>query len=311
MANNTNLGFEHRFAFAPTGVAFNHASARTFEVVSSTVRAQKEVLDATGVLGNRTRREDRSRYGLTRIGGQLVFEPSPNMFDFFLPYILGTAESTDTFAAANSLPGFDMLHDPFGTGSEATKFTELYVNRMSLRFAAGLLRLTLDVVGKTETLDQTFTANALGSTATVDAPYVFYDTSGLVSSGGFTLLAQADLEIEEGELIIDNVLDVKFRNSRTASSIRASDLIVTLVCHTPLTASQWNTFYNDTAATNATIEIDNGTVETIFTLQNLKLVDSGPGMGGKDEVPLILSGSARGDASDTFAISAVVTGGGL
>jgi hypothetical protein len=301
VANNTNLGFEHRFAFASTGVAFNHASARTFEVVSSTVRAQKEVLDAAGVLGTRTRREDRSRYGLTRIGGQLVFEPSPKMFDFFLPHILGTAESTDTFNVADSLIAFDMLHDPYGTGSEATKYTELFVNRMSLRFAAGLLRLTLDVVGKTETLDQTFTANALGSTTTEDAPYVFYDTSA-----GWTIQGASSLEIEEGELIIDNVLDVKFRNSRTATSIRASDSIITLVSHTPLTAAQWNTFYNDKAAADATIAITNGTNATTFTLFNLKLVDSGPGMGGKEEVPLILTGNARSDASDPNIRATVV-----
>jgi hypothetical protein len=227
------------------------------------------------------------------------------MFDFFLPHILGTAESTDTFNVADTLIAFDMLHDPYGTGSEATKFTELFVNRASLRFAAGLLRLTLDVVGKTETLDQTFTANALGSTATVDAPYVFYDTSA-----GWTIQGASSLEIEEGELIIDNVLDVKFRNSRTATSIRAADSIITLVSHTPLTASQWNTFYSDKAAADATIAITNGTVATTFTLFNLKLVDSGPGMGGKDEVPLILTGNARSDASDPN-IRVTVVGGSL
>jgi hypothetical protein len=305
MANNTNLGFEHRFAFeAVTGDSFD-SNSRRFEVVSSTVRAQKEVLDAAGVLGSRTRREDRSRYGLTRIGGQLVFEPSPNIFDFFLPKILGATESTDTFNVADSLAGFDMLHDPYGTGSEATKYTELFVSRASLRFAAGLLRLTLDLVGKTETLDQTFASEALGSTATVDAPYTFYDTSA-----GWTIQGASSLEIEEGELIIDNVLDVKFRNSRTATSIRASDSIITLVSHTPLTASQWNTFYGDKAAADATIAITNGTVATTFTLFNLKLVDSGPGMGGKEEVPLILTGNARSDASDPN-IRATVVGGSL
>lgn len=305
MANNSNQGFEHRFAFAPTGVAFNHANARTFEVVSSTFGEQHEVLDATGVLGTRTRREDRSRYGLTRVGGQIVLEPSPNMFDFFLPYILGTAESTDTFNVADTLAAFDMLHDPFATGSEAVKYTEIFVNRASLRFAAGLLRLTLDCVGKTATQDQTFTANALGSTATVDAPYTFYDTSA-----GWTIQGASSLEIEEGELIVDNVLDVKFRNSRTATSIRASDAIITLVSHTPLTASQWNTFYGDKAAADATIAITNGTVATTFTLFNLKLVDAGPGMPGKGDVPLILTGNARSDASDPN-IRCTVVGGSL
>jgi hypothetical protein len=305
MANDTNLGFEHRFAFAPTGVAFNHASARTFEVVSSSVRAQDEVLDASGLLGSRTRREDRTRYGLIRVGGQIVLEPSPNMFDFFLPYILGTAESTDTFTAADSLLGFDMLHDPFGTGSLASKYTELYVNRMSLRFAAGLLRMTLDVVGKTETTAQTFTANALGSTSAVDTPYTFYDTSA-----GFTFGTIA-FAVEEGELVLDNVLDVKFRNSQTAQSIRASDSIATLVTNIPLTSSTYGSFYGNKGPLTTTIAINNGTVTTTITLYNLKPADASPTPTGKEEVPLILTSNARSDSTNTRMIRATVVGGSL
>jgi hypothetical protein len=305
MANNCNLGFEHRFAFGANPHTFSGSSQR-FEVVSSTVKKQGEVLDAAGLLGARTRREDRTRYGLNRVAGQIVLEPSPRMFDFFLPYILGAAESTDTFNVADSLPGFDMLHDPFGTGSNATKFAELYVNRMSLRFAAGLLRLTLDVVGKTATSGQTYTSAALGSTASVDTPYVFYDTSA-----GFLLYGHTTaMEIEEGELIIDNLLDVKFRNSRTATSIRATDSIITMITNIPLTSGNWTDFYGDIAAGDGTLAIANGTVTTTFTMFNMKIADAGPSVTGKEEVPLILTGNARSDASDPN-IRATVVGGSL
>jgi hypothetical protein len=306
MANNENLGFEHRFAFGASPHTFDSSSTR-FEVVSSSVKKQGEVLDGQGLLGTRSKREDRTRAGLVRIGGQIALDINPLMLDFFLPYILGANESTDTFAVADSLPGFDMLEDPFGTGSNAFKYNELYVNRFTLRFAPGILRATLDVIGKTVTTGQSFTSAALGSTATTCAPYVFHDTaSGITIRSG-----SGAQEIEEGELVIDNALDVKFRNSQTASSIRAAERTVSAYFSIPLTSTTLSTYFGDKAAADATIVITNGTVATTFTLNNFKIPDDGIEVGGKGEVALQLRGMARGDGTDSFDVQTTVVGGSL
>lgn len=302
MANNANMGFEHRFSFGASPATFSGSSTR-FEVVSSTVKKMGEVLDGAGLLGTRTRREDRTRHGLTSVGGQLAFDISPSQLDFFLPYVLGATEATDTFAVADSLAGFDMLHDPFGTGSLAIKYNELYVNRMSLRFAPGLLRLTLDVIGKSLTTGQAYAGAALGAVAAADGPYVSYDAA-------FTIQA-ASTEIEEGELIIDNALDVKFRNSRTATSIRATDRTVSLIARIPLTATTFAANFGDIAAADATIVIDNGTVATTFTLNNFRVPDEGYEVTDKGEVLLGLTGMARGDSSSTFDINSSIVGSSL
>jgi hypothetical protein len=299
MANDANMGFEHRFAFGASPHTFGASSTR-FEVVSTTGGEQDEILDSAGLLGSRTRREDRSRWGLTRVEKTLEFDVSPRMLNFFLYHILGTVNASDTFQSgdtdiftpADSLPGFDMLQDPFGTGSNASKFSELYVNRMRLRFGAGLLRMTLETIGKTITTGQSWSGSipALGSSAAADAPYVFYDCAFNVQGNS--------QEVEEGELVIDNFLEAKFRNSRTATSIRASDLVVSLVTNIPLTSTIWADDYGDQAAEDATITIDNGTVGTTFTLYNLKAPDQYPSVAGKGEVPLILQSTARSDATD-------------
>lgn len=291
MPNNTNLGFEHRFAFGASPATFDSSSTR-FEVVSNTIGKQGEILDGMGLLGTRTRREDRTRSGLVRVEGQIAFDVSPRIWDFFLPFILGAAESTDTFNVADALTGFDMLHDPFGTGANASKIGELYVNRASLRFAPGLLRMTLDCIGKTITIGQTFTSAALGATAAADAPFVFYDTAS-----GITINT-ATFEMEEGELIVDNALDVKFRNAQTAQSVRATDRIVSLVSNGPLTSTTWGAHFGDKASADATIVINNGTVSSTITLFNMKYPDDSPDVQGKGEVPLILRSAARGDATD-------------
>ncbi len=305
MANNENLGFEHRFAFQPTTTAFSGATAARFEVVSSTVKKQGEVLDSQGLLGTRTRREDRTRAGLIRVGGQLAFDVNPLMMDYFVPYILGTLEATDAFHTSDTMLAFDMLHDPFGTGALAIKYTELYVNRMSLRFAPGIMRMTLDVIGKSITTAQTFDAAALGATAATCAPYVFYDTAS-----GFSIQS-ATTEIVEGELTIDNGLDVQFRNSQTATSIRATDRTVSLAASIPLTATTFAANFGDKAAVDATIVITNGTVVTTFTLNNFKCPDEGYEVNGKGEVVLKLTGMARGDSSSTFDIDSTIVGGSL
>lgn len=289
MANNANMGFEHRFAFGASPATFGGSSTR-LEVVTSSVKKQGEHLDGTGVLGTRTKREDRTRDGLVRVGGQMVFEPSLRIWDFFLPFILGETGASP-YNVADALTGFDMLHDPFGTGENATKFGELYVNRASLRFGPGMLKLSLDLIGKTVTIGQTYTSAALGATALLDAPLVLYDATFSVQSG--------TVPIEEGELIIDNALDVKFRNSQTALSIRAMDRSVTLVTNIELTAANWGTYFGDKAAVDATITIARSiNYGSVITLYNLKNPDEGPELGGHGEVPLILRSAARGDASD-------------
>lgn len=303
MANDANQGFEHRFAFGASPHTFD-SSSRRFEVVGSTIGKQGEILDAQGVLGTRLRREDRSRAGIVRVGGDLELEPSFNMLDFFLPFILGANESTDTFGVSDSLPGFDMLHDPFGTGSNASKFGELYVSRATLRFAPGLLRLTLNCLGKTITVGQSFTSAALGSTAAVDAPLVFYD-----SASGFSIQSGA-VPIIDGELIVDNACEAYFRNSQTALAVRATDRIVSLQTSIPLTSSTWGTYFGDKSAVDATITLTRGAVSSVITLYNLKHPDQSPQLSGKGEVPLILQSVARGDASDPD-ISWTVTGGSL
>lgn len=293
MANNATYGFESRTAFGASPHTFDSLSQR-FDVVSTTVKKQGEILDSPSLLGSRTRREDRTRAGIVTVGGQIVLNPTIRQLDFFLPYILGAAESTDTFNVADALTGFDMLHDYYTSGTSAIKYGELYVNRAALRFGAGLLTLTLDVIGKTVTTGQTYTSAALPSTALLDDPLVFYDSdSGITIRSG-----SGTIEIEEGELIIDNALDVKFRNSQTASSIRGTDRVVSLVTNLPLTSTTLSTYFGDKAAADATIVLTRSTVSATFTLFNLKNPDESPDASGKGEIPLILRSAARGDASD-------------
>lgn len=287
MANNANYGFESRWAVYLAGTTFD-TSAPRFDFTGSSVRGFTSVLEGMGRTGSRKRREDRTRWGQKKVEGQLMLEPTPQNLHFFWKYILGSV-SSNTFSIADSLPGFDLLADDFGTGSSAILFGELYVDKATLAFGPGILKMTMDVKGKTYTAGQSYTSAALGAGAG-HTPYVFDDSV-------FTVKAAAR-EIESGVLTINNYLDVNYRNSRTATSIRAIDREVSLVTAIPNTTSSLSAFFGDKSAADASIVLTNGALSCTINLYNLKNPDDSPVMNGKDEILLNLNAAARGDSTN-------------
>lgn len=287
MANNANYGFESRWAVYPAGTAFD-SSAPRFDFTGSTVNGASSILDGAGLTGSRDFREDRTRWGLKVVRGQIMLEPSPQNLHFFWKYILG-AQSSNNFTVLDALPGFDLLADDFGTGSSAILFGELYVDTATIQFAPGILKMQIDVIGKTYTSGQSYTSAALGAGAG-HTGYTFDDTV-------FTLKSSAR-EVERGTFTLRNVLDVKHRNSRTATSIRAMQRQVGLQLDIPNTASNLAAFFGDKSAADATIVMTQGSLSSTLNLNNLKNPDESPQVNGKDEIMLKLGNSARADSSD-------------
>lgn len=291
------MGFDARLAVAANPATFS-ASSTSFDFISYGVATDQEHIDSAGITGSRTRRHDRMRSGIIRLQGPVVFDLSHGIWDFFLPYILGAAEVTNTFGVADALPAFDALYDHGNGGATALKHVELYVNRASLRFAPGLLRLTLDLIGKTETTAQTYTSAALG----IGAPYA--PMSFLDTASGFEMPSATSREIDEGELIIDNQLEVQFRNATTAQSIKATDRIVTFGSTHPATTAIMSGLYGDPAGADATITIGRELMSSVITLSNLSTPRKGPVVNNKGEVKLGLISTARGDdTSDDISVT--------
>lgn len=287
MANNANYGFESRWAVYPAGTAFD-SSAPRFDFTGSTVSGASSILDGAGLTGSRDLREDRTRWGLKIVRGQIMLEPSPQNLHFFWKYILG-AQSSNNFTVLDALPGFDLLADDFGSGSSAILFGELYVDTATIQFAPGILKMQLDVIGKTYTPGQSYTSAALGA-GSGHTGYTFDDTV-------FTLKSSAR-EVERGTFTLRNLLDAKHRNSRTATSIRATGRQVSLELDIPNTASNLSAFFGDKAAADATIVMTQGSLSSTLNLNNLKNPDDSPVVNGKDEIMLKLGNTARADSSD-------------
>lgn len=260
------------------------ANSTAIEVVSASLIAEHTLIESEGIRGTRSRTKERVRRGLINVGGTVVLHPSPTELDALLPVILGATESTDTFALAESLPEFDFMID---TGAKVYDFSDLKVNSATFRCSSGQpLELEIDMIGKTVTEGNAGTFPAL--TFDLDTMFVFsdsvftYDTS---STGD-------DYEILDFEVMIDNLLEARFGNSTTATSIDPTDRRVSLSVTTPWTATDGSSadstglyVTSSIAGSDGSLALTNGNQSLSFAFANLKLAPAAtPIVNGRGEI---------------------------
>ena len=256
-------------------------SSEPFEFKSFGIKKLATIIGDEGIRGTRSHSKERTRDGIYTVGGPIVLEPSPIDLDKLLPRILGAAESTDTFALAETLPSFSVGVDLV---ADAFEYTDCYVNRAIFRGTpGGLLELELDILGKTQ-IDLSYPSLTLG-VATNDVPYTYQE-------GVCTLNALAR-DIISFELTIDNFLEARFTNSLTSTSITPQDRLITLKTVTPYTSGEINLYTQSTAGTSGSLVFTNSGLSTTFTFANLQPPQDTPVVTGKTEITMELTHVAR------------------
>lgn len=275
-----NMGFSSRLSMAAAGTAIG-SYTEAHEFLAESVAKSLDILDTSGMRGTRSHPAERTRDGNFTIGGTIRYHATPNLLDLLLPRINGAAESTDVFALADTIPEFDILIDRV---ARRFVYAGCKVGRATFRASAGgLLELDVDVTGKTETVSATSFPSI---SAPTDAPYVFSD-------GAFTMLSSAR-EVTDFEITIDNVLDVRFSNSQSATSIIASDRIVTCSLRVPYNSTNADLYgVNTGSAATASFVFTNGTKSVTFTIGTLQIPDRSPVVQSKGELFLQINGIAK------------------
>lgn len=268
--------------FAVDAVAPVDSSSEPYEFISETMSLQAEILDTSGIRGTRQHASERTRDGINQVGGQVTMIADPDMLDAWFPRILGTAESSDAFNFAELLPDFLMLFDRVG---DVYLYTGCKVAKATFRGTKnGFLELVLDIIGKDETTGQSFPSLTLPVT-TNTAPYVFTD-------GVITLVSSAR-EITSFELVIDNLVVPEHHNSVNATSVDATDQLITLNCVVDNSTANQDLYEQALLGTTGTLVFTNGTVSTTFTFGKLQSTDKSPNVGGKGRIELPLAMTAR------------------
>lgn len=270
---DASMGHQARLSLAAASTAIGFYT-EAYEFVSENLQKKLTRLDTSGIRGSRSHTIERSRDGTYTVGGTINFHATPAMLDLLLPRILGANESIDTFALAEALQEFDVLIDRV---AKRFVYGNCKVSRATFRASAsGLLELSLDVVGKTETVSATAFPSI---TAPTDPPYVMQD-------GAFTLVSSAR-KVMEFELVIDNQCQQRFTNSQSATDVSAQDRLITCRFRTPYTSDEVDLYTGGLSAAAAlSIVFTNGGYSTTFTIPKFYIEDSSPVVGGKGEIVL-------------------------
>lgn len=271
------MGHQAKLATSSSG-----AVTEPFVFVSETIQKRGTIVEREGIRGTRSHTSADTRQGPYRVAGRLVLEPTPEDLAVWLPRILGAAASGTTYALAEALPDFNLAVD---RGVKVFTYAGCKVDKATFSGSeGGLLRLSLDVVGKTEAVGNADTFPAL--TLTNTQPYIFSD---LVLT-----LQAATREVKSFELTIDNRLVTdRFMNSTTVTDIPSADRAITL-----RTTHAWATdnaalYEQALAGAAGSMVFTNGGYSTTFGFATLQCPAESPTVADRQEVPLVLSMVAR------------------
>lgn len=259
---------------------YNAASSETYEFLSEDLGMTRQVLDTGGIRGTRSMPKERTRLGVRAVQGTIVMHPSPADLDAWLPRILGSTEVADTFNLGDTFNEFSVL---VTRDQENFEYTHCKVSRAEFRSQPnGFLEMTLTLLGGEEYQAVATPTNGPSlSTAANAYPYVFHDSCGNVQLPSGTAREIFDLAIS-----IDNVMDARFVNCPTVTSITPQDRIVAVSCTTPFDASNEALHLQTDDKGPAFVKFTNGNMSLRFDFASLKGPDQSPVVGGKSEIVL-------------------------
>jgi len=232
-------------------------ATKEFEFLEgSSIGLTQQFIDTNALRGTRSHGSERVREGTRRVDGTLLFAPNPIELVTLLPLCLGGSPSGTSYPLAEALPSSYFFGVRDGT---VYQYNGVVVETAT--FSAqegGPMTLSMSVVGKDEAASGSMGSAAIDVTT---QPFTLMDA--VVSVGG------SSREVSGFELTIQNVLEVKYRNSLTPTQIVATDRIVTLSL--PISLGTDSALYGSAVGgVAATITLTNGTVSLAFSLAKVQ-----------------------------------------
>lgn len=259
----------NRIAVDPTVTSITDfdANSEQYEFLSETLRMTESQGNPNGIRGTRSRDGARTRKTLQEVGGQLVIAMTPLELDKWLPRILGAAESTDSFALAETIPEWGCLID---RGAKRFVYTGCKVARAVFAGTpGGIITCTMDVIGKAGSSVGTSWPATIPSIAG-DQPYVFSDLT-------FSLDADASAaEMLGFRLTVDNFMQRRYANSLTATQVYAGDRLITWEVDTPFTTDEVDLYVQAVAGDAGDMTWTNGNVSTLWEFPLLQVPNEDP-----------------------------------
>jgi len=248
--------------------------------------------------GTREEISERARMEPYFYGGWVVFGLSPGFADFFFPWVLGSDESTNTFALAETLQTFGMLVD------KVTGVHEFYngvVNRCIIEGeqkgpgnGPNFLRCAVQCMFrsyKDPSSAESYPSVTLGVTGEY-TPLVLEDSDN--SGTSRLVLGGSAREYKSFRLDINNHVQPRYVNALEPTSLCPTRRTITLQTTHPYDSGTSN-LYNVALGSSAagTLTFVNGNTSILFTFGMLQADVVTPVVAGKSEIDLQLQFSAR------------------
>ena len=282
-----------RLAIEPGSSPYTYdSSSEIYDFNGETLQKHGTIMHAYTIRGTRSEAKERSRQGPYFVQGVISMPVDVAAMDNWLPRILGTNESTDSFALAETLQSFGALMD---LGGQTHEFKDCYVGRAVFtgeayngNDAPRPLNVELTIMGKSEATATSFPSISL-STASNTAPLMFED--------GVITLSGSARDVLKFSLVVDNMLRVRWTNSLTPTCIYPTGRRVSLACITPYTSGETGLYDQSYAGAAASLAFTNGNTSLTFSMPALQIPSRTPVATGRGEVVLQLAGTARKSGS--------------
>jgi hypothetical protein len=274
---------------------FNGSSERT-EFVYESLGSERKLQTSGRLTGTRSTYIGASRNKSYLVKGAIALQPGPAQLGLWLPRIFGGAPSGSNYPLAETLPEFDVIIDREG---DVFTYKDLQVAQAVFRGQTSnggdgveLIDLVIVLVGRTELDGQVWPVDAAEITdAENNIPYNIWE--GLLDLDG------DNLPYDKFNLMIDNHLLVKFRNSLTAQCIRPTGRTIRLETDNPFNADTIGPALElNTTHLSGSLKFTMGNMSTEFTFPALRNEFKTPTVQGRNEIPLNLQLQAFRTADD-------------
>ena len=254
------------------------------EFLSESVALSENFIDTAGIRGTRSHTAERVRRGTRQVGGSITMTPNAVELDSLLPWILGTAESTDSFVLGESLLARYVSVD---RETKVFLYDNCYVSSATFSASEGSpLQCTVNLMGIDETVNNSGTQPSF-TLNVATGPFMMSDCVLTVGGTGYSF--------GSFELTIDNGLEAKFFNSVTASRFNPVDRTVTWSVSFPY--GDASAIYAPAIAGVACIATFTNAAQTgvVLTMTStyVQTPRQSPTVGGRTEIMLPWTGIAR------------------
>lgn len=267
--------------FAQLGWADSGTADKAVSFIQESLRKTGTNIPDDGIRGTRSEQSERIRASNFSIAGTIVMEPNYSELVDILKWI-GFSASGTTYSLTETLGSRDVTVDRI---AKVFTYAGCKVSRATFASSEGSpLRVSLDLVGKTESVGNAGTFPSLSYSAA--APYMHTD--------GVWSLVSSERAVKAFSVTFDNLLFASYNNSQSASFIETSGRQVSVDITTPYSSSETALYGQATSGSSATVTYTQGATSLAFSFATIQVPDQSPVITGKyGEEVLTMSGRAR------------------